>query len=482
MHPILFKLPLPAWQVPLFPTLLGCAAVGVVIALLGWRKKAVDLLVIGCGLLIGCTIAAIKLKGNAYVLSDLPVYSYGATLCLSLIVGWYLTLGLAKRDGLPRELMANCYFVTAVGALIVARILYVLTNPHEFHSLGEMLNVRLGGMVAYGGFIGGFIASYFFLRSHRIRLAPWADVAVPSLCAGLAITRVGCYLLGCDFGKPLGSGAPSWLKSLGTFPHWATGVAAGNVGSPAWHQQVAEHLISPDAKVSLPVHPTELYSSLAGLALLVLALFVRRHQRFRGEVFLAFVFGYGFLRFLIEILRADKERGAYGPFIAEHWYLTIALLAFAVAYVYGPSRAILGPRVRSATQVLSFVPAVTAFIALRPGPFAMAVPIQLSTSQWIGLLSALGAAFAWERMGKAADEDPVRTMRLAAGDEPLPSELARGRHDDEDDDEDDEPSDENEAPRSKGRRSRRRQTEASEPAESSASTADETGPDESETA
>lgn len=446
MHPILFKLPLPAWQVPLFPTLLGLAAVGLVVALFGWRKKAADLLAIGAAIAIGCTIAGIKLRGNAYVLSDLPVYSYGAALCLSLVVGWFLTLGLAKRDGLPRELMANCYFVTAVGALIVARILYVLTNPDQFHSLAEMLNVRLGGMVAYGGFIGGFVASFFFLRSHRIRLMPWADVAVPSLCVGLVVTRIGCYLLGCDFGKPLGPDAPGWLKHLGTFPHWASGLAAGTVGSPAWHQQVAQHLISPDAKASLPVHPTELYSSLVGLVLLGFVLFMRRHQRFRGEVFLTFVFGYGFLRFLIEILRADKERGAYGPFIAEHWYLTIALLAFAVAYVYGPSRAISATRVRAATQVLSFAPAVAAFFVLRPGPFALAMPIQLSTSQWIGLLSALGAAFAWERMDKAAAEDPERAMRLGLDDELLPSERAAQQAADEDEEEDE---DEDEAPDSK---------------------------------
>ena len=92
------------------------------------------------------------MRGKTYTLSELPIYSYGAMLCLSLIVGWFLTLRLAERDGLPRDTMANCYFITAVGALVGARLLYVVTNSGEFESMADLLNVRRGGMVAYGGF------------------------------------------------------------------------------------------------------------------------------------------------------------------------------------------------------------------------------------------------------------------------------------------------------------------------------------------
>ena len=53
-------------------------------------------------------------------------------LGLSLVVGWYLTLGLAERDGLPKETMANNYVVTAIAAVVGARILYILTNLPEF--------------------------------------------------------------------------------------------------------------------------------------------------------------------------------------------------------------------------------------------------------------------------------------------------------------------------------------------------------------
>ena len=68
------------------------------------------------------------------------------------------------------------------------------------------------GLVAYGGFIGGLIGSWAFLAPKKIRLLAWADDAVPSLASGLLITRIGCYLFGCDFGKGLADSAPRWLE------------------------------------------------------------------------------------------------------------------------------------------------------------------------------------------------------------------------------------------------------------------------------
>jgi phosphatidylglycerol---prolipoprotein diacylglyceryl transferase len=419
MHPILFRIPLPAWTVPLFPTLLIAAGVGFLLALLGWRKKIGDLLLIGGLLAVGCGFAALGMRGKTYTLSELPIYSYGAMLCLSLIVGWFLTLGLAERDGLPRDTLANCYFVTAVGALIGARLLYVLTNSGEFESAADLLNFRRGGMVAYGGFLGGFGASWAFLRSKGLRLMPWADVAVPSLASGLLITRIGCYLFGCDFGKPLSETAPGWLKRLGTFPRWSEGTLPDGSGSPAWVQHVNERGLLPDTTASLPVHPTQLYEALAGLMLLGLVFFVRKRQSFRGQVFFAFTFAYGLLRFLLEIVRDDSERGAFGPYIGEHVFLLVTLLGFAAAFCYGPARSIENPKLRLAAQVASALPALLVFLWLRPPSFAAPTPLQLSTSQWIPLFTALGVSAAWSAYARAAELHPEAAMSLG-----LPAESA----------------------------------------------------------
>ena len=60
---------------------------------------------------------------------NVPIYSYGVMLGLSLVVGWYLTLTLAERDGLPKEVMANCYVVTAIAAIAAASSTWLTACP-----------------------------------------------------------------------------------------------------------------------------------------------------------------------------------------------------------------------------------------------------------------------------------------------------------------------------------------------------------------
>ncbi len=233
-----------------------------------------------------------------YLPFHIPIYSYGVMLALSLVVGWHLTLTLCERDGMDRQLMGRCYTWTAVAAVIGARVLYVIVNFERFDSFIDIFKVWQGGLVAYGGFIGGFVGAALFCRLHGIRLLAWADCAVPSLCTGLMITRVGCLLFGCDFGRPWSG---PWAI---TFPST----------SPAYHQQLEKGLITAAAVRSLPVHPTQVYESLNGLLLFCLVMIVRRYRKFSGEMFVAFTMGYAILRYIVEDLRADEQRGGIGPF------------------------------------------------------------------------------------------------------------------------------------------------------------------------
>ena len=451
MHPILFRIPLPKMPLKLWWGLAAIAAIALVYALLGMRRK--DRGQAGFAILCaaGAGIAGYYLRETKYEAPNLPIYSYGVMLGLSLVVGWYLTLTLAEKDGLPKETMANCYVITAIAAILGSRVLYVATNPDEFKTFADFFALRRGGLVAYGGFLGGLLGSWLFLQRHKIRLLPWADVAVPSLAAGLLITRIGCYLFGCDFGKRLPDGAPAFLKKLGTFPHWATGTLEGGDGSPAYVKHLEAFRGTPlgsdilKTNASLPVHPTQIYESLVGLALLALLLWQRKHQKFRGQIFFLFAFGYGYLRFLLEIIRDDAERGEFGPLIPEHWFISLSLLAMGVAFAFGISLGITNPRVRTISRVLAFLPPVVAFVMLKPASFGKQTNIQLSTSQWIGLLSACVVAYFYAQLWETARKSPKVAMSLETlGDiKPKEEDMAprRRRADDDDDDEGDDTED-----------------------------------------
>ena len=251
---------------------------------------------------------------------QLPIYSYGVMLGLSLIVGWYIVLGLCERDGMDREKMGTLYVWTAVSSVAGSRLLYVLTNLDRFDNIFDIFKVWQGGLVAYGGFLGGFLFGIVYCRLHGIKLLAWADCVVPSLGTGLAITRIGCLMYGCDFGKPA-----EHLKWAIQFPK----------DSPAWAEQLRQGLIGPTATASLPVHPTQLYEVAIGLTLFGLTMLVRRFRTFSGQMFIAFTMGYGVLRTLVETLRADEQRGEIGPlstsqFIGSATFLAALILFFVL--------------------------------------------------------------------------------------------------------------------------------------------------------
>jgi phosphatidylglycerol:prolipoprotein diacylglycerol transferase len=418
MHPILVRIPLPHYPLRLWWALAAVVAIAAGYAVAGAIRRDRSALTSSLVVAAAAAVAAGRWHAVRYQAPDLPIYAYGVMLGASLVIGWYLTLSLAASDGLPKETMANCYVVTALAALAGSRVLYVVTNLDDFNSLSDILALRNGGLVAYGGFLGGLLGSWAFLSGKGIRLLAWADDAVPSLASGLLVTRIGCYLFGCDFGKRLPDGSPHWLKTLGTFPHWPPGTLASGDGSPAFVREMDVYRGSPleselaRMNTSFPVHPTQIYESLVGLTLLVVLLWQRKFTRFRGQVFFLFVFAYGFLRFLLELWRDDVERGSFGPTLDAHLYIPVCLTLFAVGFVFGVSLGIPNGRARAIARVLAFVPPVVAYVALRPADFAQSEPYQLSTSQLIGLLSALAVSFFYARYWDRSRQHPVAAMSL----------------------------------------------------------------------
>jgi phosphatidylglycerol:prolipoprotein diacylglycerol transferase len=279
----------------------------------------------GAELLIGMKSGAWtpSAAGFAHPWTPVPIYSYGVMLGTSLVVGWFLAMRFAKQDLIDQQEAGTIYMWTAVWSIIGSRVLYVITNLNDFDSVWQMFMVNRGGLVAYGGMIGGFLASWYGCHKRKIPLLKWADVAAPSVVLGTAITRVGCFLFGCDYGAR-------------TSLPWAIRFPGPNAlapqGSPAWQHHVHDFGLSQAAGWSYPIHPTQIYESVVGLLLFGLLVWLRHHRRFSGQVFLAWVLGYGIMRPLIEVVRDDDQRGNVGPLSTSQFigivsvFLGIALL------------------------------------------------------------------------------------------------------------------------------------------------------------
>jgi prolipoprotein diacylglyceryltransferase len=74
-------------------------------------------------------------------------------------------------------------------------------GQYEYDILG-IIRIWEGGMMFFGGFIGGFLAGMIYLKKQKISVLQVADIAAPAIAIGVFFTRIGCFLNGCCFGTP----------------------------------------------------------------------------------------------------------------------------------------------------------------------------------------------------------------------------------------------------------------------------------------
>jgi len=253
-----------------------------------------------------------------------PIFSYGVMLGIAFMLGWSLTLFLAEREGTDRKTGSNALFATIVGSLIGARLFFFLTATEQPLTLTNFLKFSEGGMVAYGGYIGGFLSGWAYLAYKKANFWSFVDCAAPTLALGLGIVRVGCFLYGCDYGV-----AHDSAFSL-HFPMWDNpGVEAWIHGNaPAFDAHARAGLLEPGAVVSLGVWPTQIVASFAGFLIFGVLLLFRRYKRFHGEVLLVFAVTYSLFRFMIEFFRGDLNRGVgwFGTGMSSSQVIGIAII------------------------------------------------------------------------------------------------------------------------------------------------------------
>jgi phosphatidylglycerol:prolipoprotein diacylglycerol transferase len=291
------------------PSLLTCllifaaVTVGVVIWLV-WlqRRRAVtrDHWLTGGALLL---IAAVLL-GIISRLPEIRVNSYGTMLMLGFIAGTLAGVHLGKRRGVPADRVLDLGLFILFGAIIGARAVYLLITPNAgpFFDLHQVLTNGLGGLSFHGGLIGGFLAGGLYMALTKLRFWRVVDTLAPGVAIGYAITRIGCFLNGCCYGKPAPQGLP-WAMNF---------------------------LHSPDGPV-MHVHPTQLYASAMGLLMFGILLLLARGNGLgrAGRLFMAFLMLEGVERFVMEIFR-QPDTHASGPLTLAQM-VSIVLIAGGVA-------------------------------------------------------------------------------------------------------------------------------------------------------
>jgi phosphatidylglycerol:prolipoprotein diacylglycerol transferase len=239
---------------------------------------------------------------------DFTVKSYGVLLAIGFVSGVWLAGRIAEKDGVDRAKLTDALIYSLIASLVGSRLLLVITEWKEFAASPDgLFSARLisSGGVFYGGLLGAMLASVFLMRRYRL---PWwrtADACAPGIAIGQFFGRLGCFAAGCCWGKPTAA--------------WCGVQFSDRAGE----------LIGVPTGVRL--HPTQLYESLATL-LLCLALCVLHGRRaFYGQVILAYLWGYGLIRFTIEFWR-DDPRGDVWIFSTSQ-FIALMCSVFALAAI-----------------------------------------------------------------------------------------------------------------------------------------------------
>ncbi len=224
----------------------------------------------------------------------IPIYSYGVALGLSCVLGAHLAVYLAARSGIEEKRAWWFALTVIVVGIVGGRVHDVAINSSSLSEFfAEIVKLQHAGRTAYGAFLSASIAAVVTSRALKVPFWRFADAVAPTMALGLGLTRVGCFLWGCDYGVR----TEAWGVN---FP----------AGSPAWQDQIDHGLITREAPESLAVFPIQLVESAAGFAigLFLLWAWFRRPRR-EGSVFLGFFATYGLVRALLEVWRADEGRG-----------------------------------------------------------------------------------------------------------------------------------------------------------------------------
>lgn len=219
---------------------------------------------------------------------------YGVIIGIGVMCGVLMAANMAKKEGMDSDLVWDFAIYAIIFSIIGARVYYVVFEWEMYKdNLLNIFNLRNGGLAIYGAVIAAFLTLFIYTRIKKQSFLQLVDVCVPGLALGQAIGRWGNFTNREVFG--------GYTDNLLAMQLPVRAVRERDIT-----EQLKAHIIAINGADYIQVHPTFLYESLWNLALLCLMLIYRKHKKFKGEIWLLYLGGYGLGRFWIEGIRTDQ--------------------------------------------------------------------------------------------------------------------------------------------------------------------------------
>ena len=228
-------------------------------------------------------------------IGSFEITSFGAMVALGALAGLWVFRKELGRAGLP-EAALDAAVYGLVGGLLGAKLLYVFEHLDE----GSFFSLFLdrGGMSWFGGFVGGLLAGYVTIRWNRWPTMAVLAAATPALAVGQLLGRIGCFLVGDDYGSPT------------TLP-WGIAFPRGLPPTTA------------------RVHPAQIYEAIFLAALTLVLIGWRRRGVSDRAVLGRYLVAAGAFRFVLEFVRVNTR--VAGPLTVAHFFaLAVVILGLLI--------------------------------------------------------------------------------------------------------------------------------------------------------
>lgn len=242
-------------------------------------------------------------------IGPLTLHTYGVLLAIAFLTGLYVANREAKRVGLDGARITDLGVYVLIAGLLGAKLMLVAVDwRHYIEHPGELLSIFQSGGVFYGGLLAALPVAWWYANKHALDGWRTADVLAPGVVIGQSIGRLGCFAAGCCHGRP--ADVPWAVRFRDIY-------AARTVGTP----------------MDTPLHPTQLYESLATALIFAFLLWLAPRKKFQGQVVMSYVLLYGIARFTLEFWRGDPSRGfVFGGLLSTSQFIAIVMVLAVGAF------------------------------------------------------------------------------------------------------------------------------------------------------
>ena len=242
---------------------------------------------------------------------DFQFGTYGIIAVLGILAAFlyiYTTNKGKKAGHISADDLFYIFLMMLAGALVGAYSLYIITNiPHLIRNWEKiaaepklLLDFLLsGGLVFYGGFIGGAFAVIWYCRRYSISFADAAGIITPAIPLFHTFGRIGCFMGGCCWGIEA---------------RWGI----------TFHNSIA-------APNGIALMPVQLFEAAGNFMLFLLSVIIARKATDKRIVLPIYVVLYSFMRFTLEFYRGDASRGVF--LLSTSQWIAIAMAAAALFYL-----------------------------------------------------------------------------------------------------------------------------------------------------